>query len=426
MNALAPLAPSKPPPVRGGRRVQDPLARLVVEVPYSVTEGYRWVARADLPAPERAMLMAVFVRVCSKTWRWPPKAGEGGGSSMVELGAAVGRSPRHARRLVRALEARGLIRVADCRPRRNEYQVVPEALRAAGEAGQARVRTLVAEARGLAEDLRARADALLDGVSLSPPAAPPAAPPAPPAPAPSASPAEPPVPAPAPAVPASPAEDLPGWAVDVGAREGVDPALVAGLVRAAWRAAGGRGRWTVEGAAAGRAVRRWRALGQPDVGAWEALLTALVGAHRDGALRAHLRRRFVAGVEAYIELLARPWAREAAYARQRAAEAPPPAPEAPAAPEPGEALVEAPVGLVGGRGPVGDPAAWAATLARLRGQLGTVAEVWLAPLVLEGVDDDGRARVRAPSGVFGRHIAADEGLGVALTLAAGGPVRLVW
>ena len=128
---------SQAPLVRGGRRVEHPLARAAIVSPYSVTQGYRWIGDAILPPGEKALLVAIFKLVDSKTWRWPPKTGDGGGSAVADLGLMIARSVRQTRRLIRALEERGVLAVADRRPFRSEYQILPEALRELGEAGKA-------------------------------------------------------------------------------------------------------------------------------------------------------------------------------------------------------------------------------------------------------------------------------------------------
>ena len=75
---------SQAPLVRGGRRVEHPLARRAIVSPYSVTQAYRWIGDAVLPPGEKALLLSIFKLVDSKTWRWPPRTGDGGGSA-VEL-----------------------------------------------------------------------------------------------------------------------------------------------------------------------------------------------------------------------------------------------------------------------------------------------------------------------------------------------------
>ena len=51
---------------------------------------------------------------------------------MRELAHAIGRSERHTRRLLRALEARGVLRTVDRRPVCSEYQLVPEQMKRLG------------------------------------------------------------------------------------------------------------------------------------------------------------------------------------------------------------------------------------------------------------------------------------------------------
>ncbi|MFM2247362.1 MAG: hypothetical protein RL071_3436, partial [Pseudomonadota bacterium] len=93
MNA-GPVMRSLPPLVRGGRRIEHPLARAPMVSPYAVTQGYRWIGDAHLPPGEKALLLTIFKLVDSRTWRWPPKTDERGGSALADLALSIDRSER--------------------------------------------------------------------------------------------------------------------------------------------------------------------------------------------------------------------------------------------------------------------------------------------------------------------------------------------
>lgn len=394
-------APSKPKgkPYCGAPKPEHRQPPVIRTSPYSVTEGYRAIGRIVLPPTEKALLVALFVRVDAKTWRWPPRElSDRRGSSMVELAASIQRSVRHTRRLMRRLEGRGLVITTDRRPERNAYYIVPEALIAAGEAGQAEVRGVVRRDRQAREALQARADAELDGT-------------APEDEAPVEGPGE---EATEESAEVVPVETLPGWATKKGAREGLPPAQVAGMVRAAWQAAGARGLWINEGREARSVVRVWRGLGEPSLAEWTALMDRLAAAVRGGRLNGRLSRGWVLTTRSLIKLA------EDGVARDVAAE-PPPAPPAPraAAPESGAIVLPGPA-----RAPDIGVDHWR-TIGRplLRERKGVLYDVWVKPLELVGLED-GELVLRAPNGVFATWIR--EEFAADMVEAAGGPVRIVW
>ncbi|MBL8619174.1 MAG: hypothetical protein JNM72_26415 [Deltaproteobacteria bacterium] len=422
---------SLPPLVRGGRRVEHPLARAPMVSPYSVTQGYRWIGDAQLPPGEKALLLTIFKLVDSRTWRWPPKTDERGGSALADLALSIDRSERQTRRILRALEARGVLAVADMRPHRSHYQILPEGLRALGEAGRSASKAAQRERVTRRAATMIAADAALDGLTgdggadlvrhgdglqVEPVGADTdgeAAPADPVAPCPEAVPGQAAAPSSSPSAEAFAA--LPAWATYTAQRADVEPALVAGLVRAAWRAAGsGQGTWLHEGALARPAIRAWRGLDRPPLARWEALMTGLASAREGGRLRGSFPKGWTWSPRGAVELLRLGWARLLA---ELEADAPARAPVVAPAPANQRELP----GKVGAQ--PGDPERWAAGIAKLITEVGaTMGEVWISPLALDGVQD-GHVVVRCPSPVWVDWCAsnyADE-----LVRAAGGPVRLV-
>ncbi len=420
---------SLPPLVRGGRRIEHPLARAPMVSPYSVTQGYRWIGDAKLPPGEKALLLTIFKLVDSRTWRWPPKTDERGGSALADLALSIDRSERQTRRILRALEARGVLAVADMRPHRSHYQILPEGLKALGEAGrnaskaaqrervERRTATMIAADAALDEHvIGVSADGTQGESDLHPDAATAemngeAAPAESDAHCPTAESEQ--------AAALSPSAALtgalPAWAAHTARRADVDPALVAGLVRAAWRAAGGgQGTWLHEGALARPAIRAWRGLDRPPLARWEALMTGLASAREGGRLRGSFPKGWTWSPRGAVELLRIGWARLLA---ELEADAPARAPVVAAVPATQRELP----GKVGAQ--PGDPERWAAGMAALRTERGrTEADIWIEPLTLDGVQD-GHVVVRCPSPVWVDWCAsnyADE-----LVRAAGGPVRLV-
>lgn len=391
----------------GGPREEHSTEPVVKTVPYSALQGYSWCARAVLPHVEAQLLVALFSRVDSKTWRWPPKPGARGGSSLFELAEATGYSVRHARRGLRALEARGVLITYDCRPHRNEYQIVPEVLRQLGEKGRADVKEAVQANREARADQEARADAHLDRVT-------------PPASSGGTAPAN---DSPPPAIATEVA--LPRWARRVKRRNGMTPELAARLVRAVWRAAGEQGLWSNEGCNRRAVLRAWRDMGEPSVEAWEAMLASLSTAVREGRLRGQLQRGWRWSTRGMLELVRDSTARHIAanpptepVSTVEVVERSGGVPEGRPA---GERLLPGPASLAG-RPPHG-PEPWRAALDLLRERLEGVGDIWLSPIVREGVDEHGLTVVRVPDAAWASQLAtwAD-----ALVLAAGGPVRLVW
>jgi hypothetical protein len=430
---LSPNPPlrSLPPLVRGGRRVEHPLARAPMVSPYSVTQGYRWIGDAKLPPGEKALLLTIFKLVDSRTWRWPPKTDERGGSALADLALSIDRSERQTRRILRALEARGVLAVADMRPHRSHYQILPEGLKALGEAGRSASKAAQRERVARRAAMMIAADAALDGLAceaevsgtreepdLQPDTvgAETSGEAAPDDPS-SRNPV--PVPRQAAVLSSAPSAELagalPAWAAHTARRADVDPALVAGLVRAAWRAAGGgQGTWLHEGALARPAIRAWRGLDRPPLARWEALMTGLASAREGGRLRGSFPKGWTWSPRGAVELLRLGWARLLA---ELEADAPVRAPVVAAAPA---TLRELP-GKVGAQ--PGDPERWAAGIASLIAEVGaTMGEVWIGPLALDGVQD-GHVVVRCPSPVWVDWCA--ENYAEALVRAAGGPVRLM-
>ncbi len=428
MNA-GPVMRSLPPLVRGGRRIEHPLARAPMVSPYAVTQGYRWIGDAHLPPGEKALLLTIFKLVDSRTWRWPPKTDERGGSALADLALSIERSERQTRRILRALEARGVLAVADMRPHRSHYQILPEGLKALGEAGRSASKAAQRERVERRAASMIAADAALDGLTTEGGAAGTedglvhepdtvgattdggAGPADASALGRDAAPGQ--------AAALSPSAELsgplPAWAVHTARRAGVDPALVAGLVRAAWRAAGGgQGSWLHEGALARPAIRAWRGLDRPPLARWEALMTGLASAREGGRLRGSFPKGWIWSPRGAVELLRLGWARLLA---ELEADAPARAPVVVAAPATQRELP----GKVGAL--PGDPERWTAGIAGLCADVGaTMGDIWIKPLALDGVQD-GHVVVRCPSPVWVDWCA--ENYAEALVRAAGGPVRLV-
>jgi len=75
----------------------------------------------ELPPTEKALLQIIVAKADARTLRWQPKHG----ASVAELADLLQVSPRHARRLLRRLEDRGLVVMFDRRPYHFEFQVTP-------------------------------------------------------------------------------------------------------------------------------------------------------------------------------------------------------------------------------------------------------------------------------------------------------------
>lgn len=391
----APLATVDDSPPRwwywGGPRAEHSTKPEVKTSPYSVTQGYRWCARAVLPPTEAALLNALFVRVDAKTWRWPPKPGERGGSSLFELAEAIGKSERHTRRTLRKLEARGVLITYDCRPNRNEYQIVPEVLKELGEAGHEAVRKAVKERRSLEAAQQADADAKLDDN-----------------PAPKA---------------AGQGDPLPRWARRVSTKRGMTPELAASLVRTVWRAAGEQGLWLHEGCNLRRVLKVWRNLDEPSLEEWEALMQGISRAAAGGQLRGLLGRGWRWSTRAVLKLAEQARVRE--IVRQMT-EQTPPKPDTPpsgeGASQPGARLLPGPASPTGP--PITDQAEWASQLTLLKRRSDAMGAIWLPMVQYVGVDEAGVTELRVPFSGAADNLEAL--FGDALALISNGPVRLVW
>jgi hypothetical protein len=428
----------------GGRRPEHPDARKVERVPYAVRQGYDWIGRARLSRAQKVVLLQLMVRVCSKTWRWPPKHKDAKfkGSSMEELAHACGYSRRHTQRVLAELEALGIVLRVDLRPRRNEYQIVAKALRKAGEQGkviEAEFRQRLRERR---EEALAAADAHIDsletqvdaegaggegGVTSAAESTAGHADPATDSAVTAAQPAsstEPPALARADRTP----PPLPKWLLGAASRAGVDPRVLGRLCRAVHVAGGDPGPWTQNGELGRPVLREWRKADAPEPELWERWLEGLVKVDADGEFpRPRKNSRAARGSKRLLQLVRH------AENRQRALEAleatSPSLAVASVAPAPSQADSGAlEVGHAGGTPPVphapGDGGAWQEHMRLFREQLGSLFDIWLVPLVLEGVAPDGRVTVRAPTGTFALWVA--EHYATQLLMAAGGPVRLVW
>jgi hypothetical protein len=85
-----------------------------------------------------------------------------------------------------------------------------------------------------------------------------------------------------------------------------DPALVTGLVRKLWRAAGWTGSWLHEGALARPALRSWRHIDQPSAAAWDRLCAGLASAWEGGCLRGSVPKGWAWTPRGLVELLRLP------------------------------------------------------------------------------------------------------------------------
>ena len=386
---------------KGGFKPEHRVPPAVKRSPYSVTQGYTAVGRVLIPPAEKALLFVIFTKVDSETWRWPPKHMElKRGSSVLELATLIGRSVRHTRRLLRKLEGRGVLTTYDRRPYRSEYQVVPEVLMELGRMGHQAVRDVLAADRDAAVAAQAAASCRIDRVAGAPEEDS-----APKTPAPKVDPAPPVV------------EELPFWANHLGRKHGLKPEFAAGLVRAAWRAAGEQGLWTREGGTGRLTVKVWRGLGEPSLDEWEALLGSLASAVKAGRMNGLLPRNWSGHQTNLVRLAQNGEARRVAALHT----APPPPPAAVQRDSlPGSVRIEGHVLL-----PVLRTVdRWNAEKAQVRSQLGTTLyDIWFRALDWVGLDGD-ETVVQAPNAVFGKWCA--EHYGAALAHMAGGPVRLQW
>ncbi len=381
---------------KGGFKPEHRQTPVVKRSPYSVTQGYSAVARVLIPPAEKALLFVIFSKVDSETWRWPPKHMElKRGSSVLELATLIGRSVRHTRRLLRKLEARGVLITYDRRPYRSEYQVVPEVLMELGRMGHQAVRDVLAADRDAAVATQAAADCRIDRAVGAPEEdAAPKADLAPPV-----------------------AEELPFWANQLGRKHDLKPEFAAGLVRAAWRAAGEQGLWTREGGTGRMTVKVWRGLGEPGLDEWEALLESLASAVKAGRMNGLLPRNWSGHQTNLVRLAQNGEARRVAALHM----APPPPPAA--------VQRDSQSGSVRIEGHMLLPAMrtlerWNAEKAQVRSQLGTMLyDTWFRALEWVGLDGD-ETVVQAPNGVFGKWCA--EHYSAVLAHMAGGPVRLQW
>ena len=375
----------------GGPKKEHSTKPQVVVSPYSVTQGYRWCARAVLPATEASLLLALFVRVDAKTWRWPPKPGEGGGSSIYELSQAIDKCERTTQRTLRKLEARGVLITFDCRPARNEYQIVPEKLKELGEAGQQVVRQAVQERRRFKAEQQAAADAKLDsGDSASPGVDP-----------------------------------LPRWARRVSKKDGMTPDLAASLVRSVWRAAGEQGLWLHEGCNVRRIIKTWRGLGEPSLEEWDTLMQGIARAVTEGRLRGLMGRGWRWSTRAVLKLSEHASAREVVRLMHKPAVAPAESNED--SPGDGGGAEAGALLLPGPASPTGPPVdaeAWGRHFNLLRSRSGAMADIWLTMVSYRGVDDLGVTELEVQHPMAAERIG--EHFGDALALISNGPVRLVW
>ncbi len=400
----------------GGFKAEHRQTPVVKRSPYSTNEAYMALGRVLIPPAEKALLFVIFTKVDSKTWRWPPKHMElKRGSSVLELATLIGRSVRHTRRLLRKLEGRGVLITYDRRPYRSEYQIVPEVLMELGRMGHEDVRTVLATARDAAMASQAAADVHIDREASAP--------------EPDAAPADDGAPAEASVVEAPEGEVMPRWVEGLARKNGLKPAFAAGLVRAAWRAAGEQGRWTVLGGEGRATVKAWRELGEPSLAEWEALLMALATAVKAGRLNGMLPRNWMGHPSCFVKLARKGAARQVAQAYVAATKAPPAAAVARASGTPGLARrASGNPGSVRIEGlallpPMRTVERWNAEKAQVRVQLGALYDIWLHPLEWGGLDGD-ETVILAPNKIFGDWCA--ENYSAALTHMAGGPVRLKW
>lgn len=414
----------------GGKLPENPKAAHVETVPHKPFWGYAWIAKIRLKPAERTLLMALMVRANSETWRWPPRPDDalrGGpkGASMDELAVACGwSSVRNVQRVMRRLERMGLVIRRDCRPHRNEYQLVAERMKELAEEGKVIERELMDRIRERRLEQEKRADAALDGAPESDggeaeataPSSETGAPATEAAPEPDAAPE---------ATEAKPSDALPQWTRTNRAaqRIGAPPDLVGRLVRAAHRAGREPGLWTQTGQYLCRPVlREWAGLDRPPAEEWARVLEGLALADQAGQLP-RPRNGGKTGALRLLSLVKVPAHRELAWATLEAEEArQATAPDRPAPPDTGQLDVDW-VELRTGHAP-GDPEGWAAQAKLLREQMGTLYDTWVKPLQVEGVDADGRVRVTTPNRIFAEWVAGH--YAPQLSMLAGGPVRLVW
>ena len=216
---------------------------------------------------------------------------------------------------------------------------------------------------------------------------------------------------------------LPRWAVITARNHRLHAAKVAGLVRAAWRAAGATGSWTKEGAEARNVVRAWRNLNEPSLREWTALLDGLATAASAG--RIQLQKGWKLGIPELLKLTRNKNARRVAHAMPASA-APRKqgrvAANCPPVPSTGNRLLPGPAhprDL-----PTGDPAEWQKTMRLLRNHLGAMFDIWIAPCELDGVDDQGRVVVKVPNQVYADWIA--DHYAEVFVLTAQAAVLLTW
>lgn len=411
----------------GAKRPQHRRLVVIENSPITGLDCNRYASRCALPPTEKALLQIIIAKVDSRTLRWPPKHGGKGGSGVKELADLLQRSPRHTRRLLRKLEERGLLVTLDRRPYRSEYQIMPEALKAKGEADWARHRARQNRDRIESLAAAAAADLAIDELAADETAG---------AAQGSqgedgndsgehegASPAD-----RLPEVDTLPkvatldcGEAIPRWAIHTGRTHRLPATKVAGLVRAAWRAAGAEGTWTVEGAEARNVVRAWRNLNEPSLDEWSALLDGLAAAARQG--RVQLKRSWTMGIPGLLKLTKNKAARRAAHAAKvpTPSQVAKPARLTPTRPS-GQHLLPGPVEPTGL--PAGDPGEWEKTMRVLQHQLGAMYDIWLAACAFEGLSDDGQVVVRVPNQMFadwiGSHCAE------VFVLTAQAPVLLSW
>jgi len=415
----------------GAKRPQHKKLVIVENSPITALDCNRYASRCELPPTEKALLQIIIAKVDSRSLRWPPKHGGKGGSGVRELADLLQRSPRHTRRLLRKLEDRGLLATLDRRPYRSEYQIMPEALKAKGEADWARHRArqnrnrierlAAAAAADLAiDELAANEAAEATGKSQGESASETVA-------SETASGAD-----RLPEVDTLPkveeldcGEAIPTWAIHTGRTQRLPATKVAGLVRAAWRAAGAEGTWTVEGAEARNVVRAWRNLNEPSLDEWSALLDGLAAARREG--RVQLKRTWTTGISGLLKLTKSKAARRVAHAApvstpsrlaQPVPEASERAPERPS----GQHLLPGPAHPTGQ--PAGDPDEWRETMRVLQQKLGPIYDIWFQPCEFEGLNDQGHVVVKVPNQEFADWIGNHYAEIFALTAQA--PVLLTW
>ena len=406
----------------GGKVPRHPDAAAAVGATPKPFWGYAWIARMVLDPLEKAVLMALMLRVDSETWRWPKRPGDalrGGpkGVSIAELAAHCSCSERTVQRRLRRLEALGVVIRRDCRPHRNEYQLVAARMEELAAEGKKVVRDLMDRLRERRAAAAMAADAALDAVVGRV------------APGPKVAECS------APAAADSDRGEGPDGADGTGAlplwtrtsraakSAGAAPDVVGRLVRAAHRAGREPGVWTETGKFLCRPVlREWVGLGRPAPAEWARLLAGLAQADREGRLP-RPRTGGKTGALRLLSLVKVPAHREAARAALAAAEARE-TPVAPVPPTRASGRLDLPWTEVRVGHPPGDPEGWRVQGELVRRQMGPQFDMVLKPLRLDGVDTDGRVRVVAGAAVHAQHVA--ERFAGQLALMAGGPVRLVW